>query len=59
MCKQQLTCCLRLASQAVLLQLDCQALHVEVQTSRQLLEEEKDRGRQLEEHSQRLNEQTG
>ncbi|XP_044057824.1 coiled-coil domain-containing protein 150 isoform X2 [Siniperca chuatsi] len=44
--------------QALLLQLDCRALLVEVQTSRQQLEEEKDRGKQLEEHCQQLKEQT-
>ncbi|XP_037630185.1 coiled-coil domain-containing protein 150 isoform X2 [Sebastes umbrosus] len=44
--------------QALLLQSDCQALHVQVQTSRQQLEEEKDRGRQLEEHRRQLKEQT-
>ncbi|XP_041796637.1 coiled-coil domain-containing protein 150 [Chelmon rostratus] len=44
--------------QALLLQSECQALHVEVQTGRQQLEEEKDRGRQLEEHCQQLKEQT-
>lgn len=59
MCKQQLTRCLPPASQALLLQSECQALHVEVQTGRQQLEEEKDRGRQLEEHCQQLKEQTG
>lgn len=59
MCKQQLTCCLPLASQALLLRSDCQVLQVQVQTSRQQLEEEKDRGRQLEEHCQELKEQTG
>uniref|UniRef100_A0A8C9X1S9 Coiled-coil domain containing 150 n=1 Tax=Sander lucioperca TaxID=283035 RepID=A0A8C9X1S9_SANLU len=58
MCKQQLTCCLPLASQALLLRSDCQVLQVQVQTSRQQLEEEKDRGRQLEEHCQELKEQT-
>lgn len=57
--KQQLTCCLLLASQALLLRSDCQALLVEVQTSRQQLDEEKDRGRQLEERCQQLKEQTG
>ncbi|XP_074496333.1 coiled-coil domain-containing protein 150-like isoform X2 [Sebastes fasciatus] len=44
--------------QALLLQSDCQAIHVQVQTSRQQLEEEKDRGRQLEEHRRQLKEQT-
>ncbi|XP_042269422.1 coiled-coil domain-containing protein 150 [Thunnus maccoyii] len=38
--------------QALLLQSDCQALHVEVQTSRQRLEEEKDRSRQLKEQTE-------
>ncbi|XP_035857201.1 coiled-coil domain-containing protein 150 isoform X2 [Sander lucioperca] len=44
--------------QALLLRSDCQVLQVQVQTSRQQLEEEKDRGRQLEEHCQELKEQT-
>lgn len=57
--EQHLTCCLPPASQALLLQSDCQALHVEVQTGRQQLEKEKDRGRKLEEHRQQLKEQTG
>ncbi|KAI3354493.1 hypothetical protein L3Q82_019006 [Scortum barcoo] len=43
--------------QALLLRSDYQALQVEVQTSWQQLEEEKDRGRQLEECSQQLKEQ--
>ncbi|XP_067450087.1 coiled-coil domain-containing protein 150 isoform X2 [Thunnus thynnus] len=38
--------------QALLLQSDCQALHVEVQTSRQRFEEEKDRSRQLKEQTE-------
>ncbi|XP_044209158.1 coiled-coil domain-containing protein 150 [Thunnus albacares] len=38
--------------QALLLQSDCQALHVEVQTSRQRLEEEKDRSRQLKQQTE-------
>ena len=59
MCKQQLTCCPPPASQALLLQSDCQAMRVEVQTGRQLLEEEKDRGKQLEGRCQQLKEQTG
>ncbi|XP_032362987.1 coiled-coil domain-containing protein 150 [Etheostoma spectabile] len=44
--------------QALLLRSECQVLQVQVQTSRQQLEEEKDRGRQLEEHCQELKEQT-
>ncbi|XP_078102920.1 coiled-coil domain-containing protein 150 isoform X2 [Sander vitreus] len=46
------------AAKALLLRSDCQVLQVQVQTSRQQLEEEKDRGRQLEEHCQELKEQT-
>ncbi|XP_076592073.1 coiled-coil domain-containing protein 150 [Chaetodon auriga] len=45
-------------TQALLLQSDCQALHAEVQSGRQQLEEAKDRVRQLEEHCQQLQEQT-
>lgn len=41
-----------------LLQMDM-ALAAEVQTSRQQLEEERDRGRHPEEHCQQLREQTG
>ncbi|XP_039633846.1 coiled-coil domain-containing protein 150 [Perca fluviatilis] len=44
--------------QALLLRSDCQVLQVQVQVSQQQLEEEKDRGRQLEEHCQDLKEQT-
>lgn len=58
MCKQQLTCCL-LAPQRLQLQSECQVLCVEAQTSRQQLEEEKDRGRHLEEYCRQLKEQTG
>ncbi|XP_035813543.1 coiled-coil domain-containing protein 150 isoform X1 [Amphiprion ocellaris] len=43
--------------QALLLQTDCQARRVEVQSSRQQLAEEKDRGRQLEKLCQQLKEQ--
>ncbi|XP_051254323.1 coiled-coil domain-containing protein 150 isoform X2 [Dicentrarchus labrax] len=44
--------------QALLLQSDCHALHVEVQTGQRQLEEANDRGRQLDEHCQRLKDQT-
>ncbi|KAM9359143.1 LOW QUALITY PROTEIN: coiled-coil domain-containing protein 150 [Symphorus nematophorus] len=44
--------------QALLLQSDCQALRMEVHVGRQQLGEERDRGRQLEGHCQRLKEQT-
>ncbi|XP_008300547.1 coiled-coil domain-containing protein 150-like [Stegastes partitus] len=45
--------------QALLLQTDRQASRVEVQSSRQQLAEEKNRGRRLEEECQQLKEQTG
>lgn len=58
-CEQQLTRGLVLASQAELLQSDRRVLCAEVKTSRRQLEEERERGRRLEELCGQLEEQTG